>query len=398
MATDSGGTAPASSGGRTYGRAWLASRLQTLRDQLSLSEPEGNVVDEIAMPMLITLASARNALMLYMGPDEQPTTFAGLVAAVARIGFGMTMSAVSVDATTTAQDFVDRLFAPPTNGGKSSPTREYATDPFFPASSLPSGAAMGADGRATPSVAAQRIFEKPPLSPGRNPSVSGGSRPSLVPGMNRKYSGIAAAPRKLPGVVLVWNIQFASKELQAFLFDALESKQLPDRSQVHALPQPFLLVAVLPASLAEKRIGLSLELTDMIFLSNTLESVAPQVALPPDVLASPTFTTEDIDSMKARAGRVFFHTDLERYAWDLTVAVRQHRLVYTPPTPQGREDFFLVIRTAAALFGYNFVTATHVRLAYDKAVAHRIVLKENHGDVTPMEVVSDCLDSVPTPL
>jgi MoxR-like ATPase len=240
--------------------------------------------------------------------------------------------------------------------------------------------------------------------------------------------GIAAG-RKLPGVLILENLQQASKDVQFLVSDVSASLrrakaasgaessraslvQMLVKKQVgsHNLPRPFILVAMVPSS-ASYRKSLPQHLIDLFFLSNSLETVVPRTLPVPDSRTGPLVTQEELDTLVTKAEQMTFDGDLERYVWDLVTSARQHPLVFTPPTSRARTDLVMASKAVAALFGASFATTAHVQLVFDKALAHRIALTSSRNPAggdrsagkgavvpSPSDVCNDCLDSVPTPL
>jgi hypothetical protein len=257
--------------------------------------------------------------------------------------------------------------------------------------------------RMTSSRSGSVAFDKFPPSP-RRAQNSTGSRPSLVPGMSRKYSMGVTGGRKLPGVLILENLHLASKDIQFLVSDILVKKQVGQ----HNLPRPFVLVAMVPASASYRKMGLPQHLIDLFFLSNSLETVVPRALSLPDSRTGPLVTQEGLDGLIKKADQMTFAGDLQRYVWDLVTSARQHPLVFTPPTSRARTDLVAASKSVAALFGAAFATTAHVQLVFDKSLAHRLSLTANRnpvgGDrsaakgVVPSDICNECLDSVPVPL
>lgn len=209
---------------------WLSAKLQAIRDALVAPDAEDiEAIDELAVTLLSTVTAGRNAVMFFMAKQDQPGNVSALIAAIARVALGLSVATVPVDPALSGAEFADRLFNR-SLGFIASPTKDSSLETFPPASpNTPNSA--GADSRylsatslKTSPVSPRSIFfDRSPTSPRRNQPPSG-ARPSLVPGISRKYSVGVASGRKLPGVVILENFQAASKDIQGFVADVRLSR------------------------------------------------------------------------------------------------------------------------------------------------------------------------------
>ncbi|KAH8550401.1 hypothetical protein BGW37DRAFT_84163 [Umbelopsis sp. PMI_123] len=204
-------------------------------------------------------------------------------------------------------------------------------------------------------------------------------------------------PTRIAQAVIVKNLHQASDLVQATLLEIIIVQQLKIHSATYNVPNPFIVIAVMPQD-APPRSILS-QLIDRFFVSYRFDdeslSDTPNAA---DVRHNHNqsmkrqilFRHQEIKELAASVNRVNVNVDIIIYIRDIVVGIRTHRLVHCGLTARASQDLVLVVKALSALFKREYVTPDLVSIAAEKVFSHRLVLKD---EAYSQRIVPDTTDS-----
>jgi MoxR-like ATPase len=210
-------------------------------------------------------------------------------------------------------------------------------------------------------------------------------------------------------VLLADEINRAPAKTQAALLEAMQEQQVTIEGVTHPLPRPFIVLATqnpiefegtypLPEAQLDRflmRIGVGYPSNDdeWKILERRLERKVDEVDL--TAVVGPA----DLEHMKGSIEDVFVSESIGRYIVAIVEATRSAPRVQVGASPRGSLALMKLARAKAALAGRDFVTPEDVKAVAIPALAHRLTLRPEAwvAGVLGESVVSDVLDSVPTP-
>jgi MoxR-like ATPase len=108
---------------------------------------------------------------------------------------------------------------------------------------------------------------------------------------------------------------------------------------------------------------------------------------------------ETLVAMQRAVEQVYVSEPIGLYIVDLVTATRSSGQVEVGASPRGSLAVMKLARCRAALFGRDFVTPEDVKAVAVAALSHRLMLRPELWvrRVRPEDVVTEALESVPTP-
>jgi MoxR-like ATPase len=210
-------------------------------------------------------------------------------------------------------------------------------------------------------------------------------------------------------LLLADEINRAPPKTQAALLEAMQERQVTIEGITNPLEPPFLVIATqnpieyegtypLPEAqldrfLLRTSIGYPSADDEWHVLERRLERAADEIELDPVV------GREELLAMQRAAEQVHVAESIGRYMVDVAHATRGSPRVQVGASPRGTLALLKLSRCRALLQGRDFVTPEDVKSVAVPALAHRLVLKPELWvqRVSPEDVVSELLDTVPTP-
>jgi MoxR-like ATPase len=210
-------------------------------------------------------------------------------------------------------------------------------------------------------------------------------------------------------LLLADEINRAPAKTQAALLEAMQERQVTIEGETRALTQPFLVIATqnpieyegtypLPEAqldrfLVRLAIGYPTRDQQQSILQQRAERATDEVTL------EPVIDREGLLRMQAAMEDVFVSDSVAYYVVDLVEATRASSSVQVGSSPRGALALFKLSRANAALAGRDYVTPEDVKAVAVPALAHRLTLRPELWvrRIRAEDVVTDCLDSVPTP-
>ncbi len=210
-------------------------------------------------------------------------------------------------------------------------------------------------------------------------------------------------------VVLGDEINRAPPKTQAALLEAMQERQVTVDGVSHPLPRPFMVVATqnpiefegtypLPEAqidrfLLRTSIGYPSAEDDAEIIRRRLarrtDAVTMEAVVDPDTLLDVQAAVEDVVVAEPIIG----------YCVALVHATRANPQAQAGASPRGVEALVKLGRVRALLSRRDYVTPDDVKAVAEPALAHRIVLRPELWvrGVDAASVVTECLESVPTP-
>lgn len=209
-------------------------------------------------------------------------------------------------------------------------------------------------------------------------------------------------------IVLADEINRASPKTQSALLEAMEERQITGDGHSRVLDSPFMVIATqnpvdqegtyrLPESQLDRfllRISIGypgrdaeIEMLDAQGAANALGTLRPVVSI------------DEIRSMIAAVRRVHVARALKSYLVDIAEASRRHPSIELGLSPRATLQLAAAARANAAARGRNYATPDDVKAVAGAALAHRIVMRSEHGEqLTAIDAINEVLDAVPVPV
>jgi MoxR-like ATPase len=210
-------------------------------------------------------------------------------------------------------------------------------------------------------------------------------------------------------LLLADEINRAPPKTQAALLEAMQERQVTTEGTTRTLEAPFLVLATqnpieyegtypLPEAqldrfLIRASIGYPARQDEIEMLGRRVERGEDEVELHP-VIDGPTLV-----AMQRALESVHVSSAIEGYIVDVVAATRTARQLAVGASPRGSLALLKLSRAKAALAGRDFVVPEDVKTVAVSALAHRLTLKPELWvqRIRAEDVVSDALESVPTP-
>jgi len=205
------------------------------------------------------------------------------------------------------------------------------------------------------------------------------------------------------------EINRAPPKTQAALLEAMQERQVTIEGETHVLQPPFLVIATqnpieyegtypLPEAQLDRflvRLGVGYPERDQEWrmLERRLERGEDEIRL--DVVVD----RETLVAMQRSVEQVYVSEPIGLYIVDVVAATRASGQVEVGASPRGSLAVMKIARCRAALFGRDFVTPEDVKAVAVPALSHRLMLRPELWvrRVRPEDVVTEALESVPTP-
>jgi len=205
------------------------------------------------------------------------------------------------------------------------------------------------------------------------------------------------------------EINRAPPKTQAALLEAMQERQVTVEGTTHRLAAPFLVLATenpieyegtypLPEAQLDRfilRIGVGYPSRDdeWAMAERRVERKADDVEL--DAVIDRAGLLE----MQRAVENVHLSEAVGRYIVDVVRATRETARVQVGASPRGTIALIKLTRCRAALEGRDYVIPDDVKALAAPALAHRLTLQPELWvqQVSPAEIVEECLRSVPTP-
>jgi MoxR-like ATPase len=205
------------------------------------------------------------------------------------------------------------------------------------------------------------------------------------------------------------EINRAPPKTQAALLEAMQERQVTIEGTSHLLEPPFLVIATqnpieyegtypLPEAQLDRfliRLGVGYPDREQEWhmLEDRIERGEDEVRLERVV------DRDTLIAMQRAIESVYVSESIGYYIVDLVTSTRESGQVEVGASPRGSLALLKLARCRAALFGRDFVTPEDVKAVAVPALAHRLMLRPELWvrRVRPEDVVTQALDSVPTP-
>ena len=188
--------------------------------------------------------------------------------------------------------------------------------------------------------------------------------PSDIVGFSM-YDKNTGSFRYVPGVVNSTNLLLAdeinrtSSKTQSALLEAMEERQVTVDGQVHALPEPFLVIATENPDFDSQ----------MAILRDR------QTKNPLDAVKEIT-TVAEIRRKQAEVAAVTMKDELLAYITRLSIASREHPDFELGISPRGAIAVSKMARACASVHGRDYVIPADVREIFSDVCAHRVLLSQ----------------------
>ena len=209
-------------------------------------------------------------------------------------------------------------------------------------------------------------------------------------------------------VVLADEINRATPKTQSALLESMDEAQVTVDGITHVLPQPFIVLATqnpieyegtFPLPEAElDRFLLRIELGYPTQTDEVLIMEAQQLAHPIDSLERVTDPNE-IMSLQRAIKDIYVDPLIKQYIAAVAAATREHDSVYLGASPRGSLALFRASQAWALLDGRDFARPDDVKELALATLGHRLIISPaaRVKDVTPANIIEDCLARVPVP-
>ena len=209
-------------------------------------------------------------------------------------------------------------------------------------------------------------------------------------------------------VVLADEINRATPKTQSALLESMDEAQVTVDGITHVLPQPFIVLATqnpieyegtFPLPEAElDRFLLRIELGYPTQTDEVLIMEAQQLAHPINSLEQVTDPNE-IMGLQRAIKEIYVDPLIKQYIAAVAAATREHDSVYLGASPRGSLALFRASQAWALLDGRDFVRPDDVKELALATLGHRLIISPaaRVKDVTPANIIEDCLARVPVP-
>ena len=209
-------------------------------------------------------------------------------------------------------------------------------------------------------------------------------------------------------VVLADEINRATPKTQSALLESMDEAQVTVDGVTHKLPQPFIVLATqnpieyegtFPLPEAElDRFLLRIELGYPTQTDEVLIMEAQQLAHPIDSLERVTDPNE-IMGLQRAIKDIYVDPLIKQYIAAVAAATREHDSVYLGASPRGSLALFRASQAWALLDGRDFARPDDVKELALATLGHRLIISPaaRVKDVTPANIIEDCLARVPVP-
>lgn len=196
-----------------------------------------------------------------------------------------------------------------------------------------------------------------------------------------------------PGAVLcnlflADELNRATSRTQSALLEAMEEGQVTVDGEVHAVPQPFLVIATQnPAGASGTQLLPDSQMDRfMMRLSIGYPSAEDELALvrraagaqEPDKVRQ-VMTHEALSAMRSEVGRVYIAEELLSYIVALVRRTREHKEIVQGASPRATLALASASRAAAFFDGRDYVVPEDVQALFCDTLAHRLLIRAGAG-------------------
>jgi MoxR-like ATPase len=210
-------------------------------------------------------------------------------------------------------------------------------------------------------------------------------------------------------LLLADEINRAPPKTQAALLEAMQERQVTIDGETHPLAPPFLVLATqnpieyegtypLPEAQLDRfllrvRIGYPSREDELEMLERRRDRRTDEVEL------EPLLDVQTLVALQRAVEEVHVAESVGLYIVDLVGATRANPRVQVGASPRGSLALLKLSRCRAVLSGRDYVTPDDVKAVAVPALAHRLTLRPEVWvqQIRQDDVVSECLESVPTP-
>ncbi len=209
-------------------------------------------------------------------------------------------------------------------------------------------------------------------------------------------------------IVLADEINRASPKTQSALLEAMEERQVSADGVSRPLPPPFMVIATQNPVEQEGTYRLPESQLDRFLLriaigypdrSAELQMLDDQGSSDALATLGPVVSAEEVLTMSAAVRSVYMASALKGYLVDLAEASRRHPAIELGLSPRATLQLAAATRAQAAARGRNYATPDDVKDVGASALAHRIVLRADHGGrLDHDDAIREVFDAVPVPV
>ena len=241
--------------------------------------------------------------------------------------------------------------------------------------------------------------------------------PDVLPSDVTGYSvldGATGQMRYQPGAVLcnlflADELNRATSRTQSALLEAMEEGQVTVDGVTHPIPQPFVVIAtqnptgaagtqMLPDSQMDRfAVRLSLGYPGA---KEELAMVMSRQKNNPLKELTPLVTKEQLAKMQEEVANTYIGETVVQYAVDLIHATRRLEIIQQGASPRATLMLVSMAKALAQLRGRDYVVPQDVQDAFQKTVAHRLILSslaEGKG-ITAQLLLSNIINQVKAPV
>ncbi|HEY1330035.1 MAG TPA: MoxR family ATPase [Actinomycetota bacterium] len=209
-------------------------------------------------------------------------------------------------------------------------------------------------------------------------------------------------------ILLADEINRATPKTQSALLEAMQERQVTVDGAVHALPEPFLVLATQNPVELEGTFPLPEAQLDRFLLRVRLGY--PDQKQEEEILVKPRGSREsapgplaglpDLASLRAMADEVRIEEPVRRYAVSLVRATRDHPDLQVGASPRSVEHLGDAARAMALLDGRDFVLPDDLKALAQPVLAHRLVLSTDARirDRRAEDILAEVIAQVPVPV
>lgn len=207
-------------------------------------------------------------------------------------------------------------------------------------------------------------------------------------------------------ILLADEINRATPRTQSALLECMEERQVTDGGTTYPLAAPFLVIATQNPVETQGTFPLPEAQLDRFMIRLSLgyptqeESVAMLgrfIAAQPLAALTPVACGEDIQKASDLIKTCHVSEDVMRYMAAVVEAARNPEKVRLGPSPRALLALMRCAQALAAIRGRSFVIPDDVKALAVPVLAHRIILRGMHHQLTSEDFILSVIDSVPVP-
>lgn len=207
-------------------------------------------------------------------------------------------------------------------------------------------------------------------------------------------------------ILLADEINRATPRTQSALLECMEERQVTDGGITYPLAAPFMVIATQNPVETQGTFPLPEAQLDRFMIRLSLGYPAPEEAVailarfisnqPLDALSSVT-DGASIQKAASLCRSCHVSADMMRYMADIVEAARDPEKARLGPSPRALLALMRCAQALAAIRGRSFVIPDDVKALAVPVLAHRVILRGIHHQLTPGRFIEDVLARVPVP-